>query len=120
MKKGGAPTGKRLATELAERDKMERADPSIKERRLAEDMAKKARFFAPKSGDKPHLTSFLTNLSTPSHDAMDLDLSSNILTPGATCAPLDSCHVDGGSSLPARMVYDRYLDLRRRNRENIF
>ena len=113
MKKGEAPTGKRLATELAEREKMERADPSIKERRLAEQMAKKARFFDPKSGDKPYLTSLLTNLSTPSHDAMDLDLSSNILTPGAACAPSDSCHADGGSSLPAlpRAKQDRQEDM---------
>jgi hypothetical protein len=109
MKKGGAPTGKRLTTALAEREKRERDNPSLKERRQEEERAKQRRFLASMSGDKPLLTSSSTNISTASDAGMDSELSTNILTTGAACTPSDTPHVGSAPSLP-KTKQDRLED----------
>jgi hypothetical protein len=109
MKKGGAPTGKRLTTVLAEREKREREDPSLKERRHEEDRAKQRRFLASMSGDKPLLTSASTNILTASDAGMHSELSTNILATGAACT-LSACTLSA-CTLSAYVLADAGWDL---------
>ena len=116
MKKGGAPTGKRLTTVLAEREKRERDNPSLKERRQEEERAKQRRFLASMSGDKPLLTSASTNISTASDAGMDLELSTNILATGAA-SEMSKDTVHSGASLgigegvSSRGIDNRFIHL---------
>lgn len=105
MNQGGAPKGKRKATLLAEQNKRERDDPSLKEKREKEEKAVRNSFFECRSGQPTTLASSLTNTSadtgmrqqetnilrtgasgTPSHKGV-LQEDTNILTTGAASTP---------------------------------
>ena len=94
MKLGGAPTGKRASTEFKERDIREHADPSLKEKRLQEERAKRRCFF------KPSLTASEPGTSVPGPTDMHMDEYTP--TPGTdtALAPSEPAHVEIIPELP--------------------